>query len=110
MSHYEVKDVLAVLFDDVDQVMADLSRDSGEFTLKRFLQTVTQRKQDAYIELLHRCRAHPSASPFNAAHQHFGNHLSHLAQQAGYDRFEEGYTEDIFGNPTRNIVYRRRKD
>jgi hypothetical protein len=109
MTIYEVKDVLADLFDDAEAVMAELSEETGEFTLKQFLQTVTQRKQVAYIELLNRCRAHPTASPFNAAHQHFGNRLSHLAQQAGFKRVEDGYTEDIFGNPTKKIVYRRQK-
>lgn len=96
--YYEVKDVLAVMFEHADDLMDELSAESGKFTFKRFLQTVTQRNQSAYIELLQRCTAHPSASPFNAAHQHIGTKLSNLATQAGFERFEEGYVEDVFDN------------
>ena len=104
---YEVKDVLVILFENADALMEELSAESGEFTLKQFLHKATRHNQEAYIELLRRCIAHPSATPFNAAHQHFGNKLSELAQKSGYKRFKEGTVNDIFGNQTKNIVYRK---
>ncbi|NLH06409.1 MAG: hypothetical protein GX484_02280 [Chloroflexi bacterium] len=110
MPHYEVKDVLETMFADSSELMEELSKDSGEFTFKRFLQTCMRRHQVEYIELLQRCTGHPSAGhhmPFNIAHQHIGGRLRRVAENEGYQRFEEGYVDDIFGNPTKNIVYRR---
>jgi hypothetical protein len=107
--YYEVKDVLAVMFEHADDIMAELSADSGAFTFKRFLQTITQRNQLSYIELLQRCTKHPNnPSPFNAAHQHIGSKTAEVAQKAGFARVEDGYVDDIFGNRTKNIVYRKR--
>lgn len=98
------------MFADSRELMEELSKDSGKFTFKQFLQACTRRHQVEYIELLQRCTGHPSAGeemPFNIAHQHIGARLRRLAENAGYQRAEEGYVKDIFGNPTRNIVYRR---
>ena len=108
---YTVKDVLEELFDGATDVMETLcEKHGGEFTSQQFLKHVAQQKQTVYIELLNRCTAHPSASPFNAAHQHIGNKLSEIAQKAGYDGpHDEGRTEtDIFDNPTGRIVYRKK--
>ena len=74
--YYEVAQYLAKLFSDAETVMQELSADSDEFTFKQFLQTVTQRNQTVYIDMLKECAKHPSASPFNATHQHIGNTLS----------------------------------
>jgi len=105
---YDVKDVLAEMFKEAEVIMAELSAETGEFTFKELLQTVTQRNQLSYIELLQRCTQHPNnASVFNAAHQHIGQKAAHVAAQAGFERGEDGYTEDIFGNSTKNIVYRK---
>ena len=106
--YYEVKDVLARMFEDADDLMHELSAGTGEFTFKQLLRTVTQRNQLSYIELLQRCTQHPNnPSPFNAAHQHIGQKAAEVAQKAGFERDEDGYTEDIFGNSTKNIVYRK---
>jgi hypothetical protein len=99
---YTVKDVLDELFKDADHIMQQFG---DKFTLKQFLQTVSQEKQARYIELLYRCK--DDTSPFNAAHRHFGQKLSEVAQKAGYNRIEDGYVEDIFGNRTRNVIYRK---
>ncbi|MBZ0299672.1 MAG: hypothetical protein K8J31_08035 [Anaerolineae bacterium] len=110
MATYQVKDVLETLFRDALTVMEVLcKKNNGEFTSQQFLKHVAQQNQGIYIELLNRCLEHPSASPFNAAHQHIGNKLSEIAQKAGYDGpHDEGRTEtDIFDNPTGRIVYRK---
>jgi hypothetical protein len=84
---------------DAQDVMEELG---SEFTLKAFLQTVTQHRQKEYIDLMYRCK--DETSPFNAAHRHFGQKLSEIAQKAGYDFIEEAYVEDIFGNRNRNVI------
>ena len=108
MASYVVADVLDDLFNDAHSLMAELSAQDGTFTLKQFLQAATQRNQPAYIALLNRCLADPAVSPFNAAHRHFGQRLSLVAQQAGYQRetISKGDT-DIFGNPTDAVIYRK---
>lgn len=108
---YTVKDVLDQLFMNADQLMTELAaKNGGQFTSPQFVKAVAQRNQEVYIELLNRCLAHPSASPFNAAHQHIGHRLSSEARKAGYEGpVNEGRTEtDIFNQPTDRMVYRRK--
>ena len=75
VKYYEVAHILKILFKNATAIMRELDGGTNQFTMKQFLQTVTQRNQEAYIDLLQQCRKHPSASPFNAAHQHFGKKL-----------------------------------
>lgn len=105
---YEVKDVLAELFQNAAAVMEELDAGTDEFTYHDFLHTVTQRNQPAYIELLYRCRERDA--PVNAANQHFGARLAHLAGQAGYTRIEtNGYVDDMFGNKTTQVIIYRKQ-
>lgn len=101
----DMTEPLRTLFQNAETIIRELGK---EFTFEQFRKRATQQNQEAYIDLLVAARG-SHEKLFGFAHQQLGARLKQVAESLGYERVEEGYTEDIFGNPTKNVIYRRTK-
>jgi len=105
----EYRAYLEEIFADADQLMWQLSAETGRFTFYTFLRHAYQRHQGAYVRMLHAVlESRGEAYLFNIAHENIGRHLSVAAERAGYEKIRHGAMDvDIWGNPQPATVYQR---
>lgn len=114
MSEFMVKDLTDILLQDIDAMMRELcaaaEERSGraECTSQEILKRAIQKQQDAYVQLLERCRTRYPDYIFNKAHEFIGHAIATKAARLGYERSKEDRSEtNIFDDPTDRVVYRR---
>jgi len=101
-------EILDQLFTNAERFMAEMVEKHGQFTNLSLLRKMAQEQQIAYIDLLYSFRDTSNRSPFNATHQEIGGRIYNVAVKAGYERDDNLDTigSDIFGNPSKEKVYR----
>ncbi|MCC6612513.1 MAG: hypothetical protein IT320_03485 [Anaerolineae bacterium] len=102
MTESKIIQALDELFAAAPTVMASLG---NEFTYHQFLRALMDHQKHAYIDLLYANRHRED--PFDAAQQQVGKRLKQMAQDAGYERIEDGKDLSIFDRETLRITYRR---
>lgn len=115
MPDYHYKDLADQMLENFDTYAREIceanERETGhyEFTSQQMLKKAAQQNQDTYVRWLEQCRIHFPDYIFNKTHEDLGRAIARRAEQAGFDKFEEGRTEtDIFDNPTGRVTYRQK--
>ena len=102
----QMSELLERLFVSAEEIMEELSTETGEFNSQQFVRKVMHDQPAAYIDVLAYFRG--NAEPFHRAHVELGQHLSQVAKKHGFEQLADSISEtSVFLTSTTATVYRR---